>query len=167
MKSRYSLFLPLLVGLAICSALSTARTVKPRGRQNQKVATIFPTLLIPVSSCNPHNVFATQDRGAVWFKPSLEGPRSRPGCVGGGGICRMNETALYGEKLLPQSVRISGLTGELRSPFPGAGERREVLPARLQFARGGFWPPVASRGHRGNQRLCARRAYQYPRDKLV
>jgi len=91
------LSLSLLLLLSTSSGLLIAESVEEGSSPDTKVATILPSLIIPISSCNSLNVFPSQEHGGVWLKPSLEGPRNRPQCVSNGLISKVNETALYGK----------------------------------------------------------------------
>lgn len=91
------LFLSLLLLFSTSSGFLIAEPVEAGGPSDTKVATILPSHIIPISSCNSHQVFPSQEHGGVWLKPSLEGPRNRPQCVSNGLINRVNETALYGK----------------------------------------------------------------------
>ncbi|CUS14996.1 unnamed protein product [Tuber aestivum] len=116
----------LLLSLALLLAVSpehiAAKPLEARSSPDTKVATILPSLIIPIASCNPQKVFPTQEHGGVWLKPSLEGPRSRPQCVGNGLICKMNETALYIRFQVPfNSARYC----ELEFNLPHSGDRKQ------------------------------------------
>lgn len=91
------LFLSLLLLLSTSSGLLIAEPVEAGGSPDTKVATILPSLIIPISSCDSLKVFPSQEHGGVWHKPSLEGPGNRPQCVSNGLIGKVNETALYGK----------------------------------------------------------------------
>ncbi|RPA96276.1 hypothetical protein L873DRAFT_1244579 [Choiromyces venosus 120613-1] len=91
------LFSSLFSLLAIFSNHLSAEPLEARGNPDTKVATILPSFIVPISSCNAQKVFPSQEHGGVWLKPSLEHPKSRPQCIGNNLICKMNETALYGE----------------------------------------------------------------------
>jgi len=90
------LLLPILVFLGASSGLLIPEKVEAEDSPSTKVATIPPSLMIPISSCNSLRVLPPQGHGGVWLKPSLESPRSRPQCVSNGLIGKTNETALYG-----------------------------------------------------------------------
>ena len=91
------LFLSLLLLFSTSSGFLIAEPVEAGGSPDTKVATILPSHIIPISSCNSLKVFPSQEHGGVWLKPSLEGPRNRPQCVSNGLITKVNETALYGK----------------------------------------------------------------------
>ncbi|PWW77839.1 hypothetical protein C7212DRAFT_362447, partial [Tuber magnatum] len=114
------LYLPLLI--AASPRLINIEPLEARGSPETKVATILPSIIIPIASCNSQKVFPPQQHGGVWLKPSLEGPRSRPQCVGNGLICRMNETALYVRFQVPfNSARYC----ELEFDLPPSGARKQ------------------------------------------
>jgi len=96
MPSYRFLPLSLLLFLGVSSGLLIPEPAEAGGSPSTKVATIQPSLMIPISSCNSLRVFPPQGHGGAWFKPSLEGTWSRQQCVSESLIGKVNETVLYG-----------------------------------------------------------------------
>ncbi|PUU77214.1 hypothetical protein B9Z19DRAFT_1128606 [Tuber borchii] len=116
------LSLSLLLLLTTSSDLLIPESIEARGSPDTKVATILPSLIIPISSCNSLKVFPSQEHGGVWLKPSLEGLRDRPLCVSNGLITKYNETALYVHFKVPSN---DARYCELEFNLPPSGELKQ------------------------------------------